>query len=209
MVGELPEKLTRNIEVDQSGCWVWTAFRNHDGYGRRYWNGRQKFVHRIVYESLVGKVPPKMELDHLCRVRACCNPAHLEIVTHKQNMERGLHNGGRNNREKTHCINGHAFTEANTYWRTDMRHGRICRTCRNNASHKAHGKTYTFMDDSWRGVERACSQCGSTFIPRTKKNAYCSEVCKQTFCNKRYRPRIKLGADHAKIEDVLVKAKLK
>lgn len=73
------------IVIDERGCWIWQFNRNPKGYGT--WNGR--LAHSLVYERLVGRVPAGLELDHICRVRPCVNPAHLEIVTHTENIRRG------------------------------------------------------------------------------------------------------------------------
>ncbi len=91
------------------------------------------YPHKVAYEELVGTVPEGAELDHLCRVRACCNPAHLEPVTHRENVERGgsLTN---DNAAKTACSRGHAFTPENTAIQTypDGRFmRRRCRACSN------------------------------------------------------------------------------
>ena len=137
---ELPQRLQNCISNTAGECWVYTKKLNQDGYGRIYWNGRQTMLHRITYELHVGKINSRMEIDHLCRNRACCNPSHLEQVTHKVNMERGLKNGGKKFREMTHCKYGHPFDEKNTYWRKDMKRGRICRKCRNVSATKSHKK---------------------------------------------------------------------
>lgn len=76
-------------EVDSNGCWIWQHAIGDDGYGR-IWNGRiMARAHRVYYERLVGPVPLGLELDHLCRVRSCVNPNHLEPVTHGENVRRG------------------------------------------------------------------------------------------------------------------------
>jgi hypothetical protein len=84
-------------------------------------------AHRVVYEALVGPVPEGLELDHTCDNPPCCNPGHLEPVTHAENMRRGKRNGAVVNRAKTHCKHGHEFTPANTY--TQTKGGRGCREC--------------------------------------------------------------------------------
>ena len=70
------------------GCWLWTAHRNADGYGVFRFDGQMGGAHRFAYRLLVGPVPEGMELDHLCRVRHCVNPDHLEVVTHAENVRR-------------------------------------------------------------------------------------------------------------------------
>ena len=104
--------------IDKSGdCWVWTGPKDRDGYGRshRLVDGRLKHagVHRWMYQQEVGPVPAGMELDHLCRNRACVRPSHLEPVTHRENNLRGV-GPIPANAKKTHCANGHEFTPENT-----------------------------------------------------------------------------------------------
>lgn len=81
-----------------------------------------------MYEHVKGPVPDGLELDHLCRVHNCVNPAHLEAVTHAENVRRG--EAGLHNPEKTHCPNGHAYTEENTLVINDPRGAyRRCKKC--------------------------------------------------------------------------------
>ncbi|KAB2977369.1 HNH endonuclease [Streptomyces sp. SS1-1] len=88
--------------------------------------GRYQMAHRVAYQEIVGPIPEGLQLDHLCRVRHCVNPAHLEPVTSRENTLRG-ENLVAINAAKTHCKRGHLFDAANTYrWRNS----RICRECR-------------------------------------------------------------------------------
>jgi hypothetical protein len=76
--------------LDVGVCWLWPGALDTSGYGCiKGDDGRTRTVHRLVYESLVGPVPPGMYLDHLCRVRHCANPDHLEPVTPSENRRRG------------------------------------------------------------------------------------------------------------------------
>lgn len=75
-------------------CWIWTGHVNENGYGRIGYKRKVTGTHRLAYELLVGPIPEGMEPDHLCRERACCNPAHLEPVTHDENMRRAAHAWG-------------------------------------------------------------------------------------------------------------------
>jgi hypothetical protein len=72
------------------GCWIWTLSRNRKGYGRWWTRGpdRGRLAHVVVWEIFNGPLPEGHELDHLCRVRACVNPAHLEPVDGLENLRR-------------------------------------------------------------------------------------------------------------------------
>ena len=135
MINHLPERLHRKIvegPIDTyagSACWIWVGTTAGNGYGRVKIPGTKSTVssHRLVFETLVGPIPPGLDLDHLCRVRACCNPAHLEPVTRAENLKRGVGSDvGKINRAKTHCPAGHPYDEENT-WRSKK--GRHCRQC--------------------------------------------------------------------------------
>jgi hypothetical protein len=71
------------------GCWLWEGAINSQGYGN-FWDG-VRFVkaHRFAYECLIGEIPEGLTIDHLCRVRHCVNPSHLEPVTMRENFLRG------------------------------------------------------------------------------------------------------------------------
>lgn len=128
------------LKVDTSGpCWLWTGARTGAGYGKLYRNGRAVEAHRVAYELFVGPIPPGLDLDHLCRNRACVNPAHLEPVTRSVNLRRGA--VGRSgataiNRGKTHCKRKHEFTPENTV--VDRRGRRNCRICKRDAARQRY-----------------------------------------------------------------------
>jgi hypothetical protein len=122
------ERLLAETTKTESGCWLWQGTLNHQRYGVVSHDGRSHSVHRAGYSALVGEIPEGLTLDHLCRVRHCWNPAHLEPVTIRENLLRGDTLAAINS-AKTHCVNGHRFSAENTYLRKDRR-GRECRTCR-------------------------------------------------------------------------------
>ena len=107
---------------DQLGCWPWSGPTREGRYGVI----GQRYAHRFAYELLVGPIPRDLEIDHLCRNRLCVNPDHLEPVTHRENILRGISLPARRARQN-HCKNGHAFTTENTYFRDNG--NRTCRTC--------------------------------------------------------------------------------
>jgi len=105
------------------GCWLWQGVAVH-GYGRmRRADQKNRAVHRLVYELLVGPIPAHLEPDHLCRQRNCARPDHLELVTHRENTMRGDTIGARNSAKAT-CPAGHAYD-------IFARGRRACRRCIN------------------------------------------------------------------------------
>ncbi len=112
--------------ANQTPCDIWPGSLDKDGYGRTHGT----LVHQRAYREAYGPVPDGLELDHICRVRACRNPQHLEAVTHTENMRRGDREAyGNYQRSKTHCPWGHPYSGDNLMSRACGRRG--CRTCEN------------------------------------------------------------------------------
>lgn len=95
------------------GCWLWGASKYPKGYGMFRFAGRPMQAHRFAYELVVGPIPDGLQIDHLCRVRHCVNPSHLEAVSNRENTLRGV-GATAVNAAKTHCERGHEFTPENT-----------------------------------------------------------------------------------------------
>ncbi len=122
--------------VMEGDCWVWTGAVGSSGYGHVAAGGRRGgmvSVHRTVWEHQNGPIPDGLQLDHLCGVIRCCNPEHLEPVTHKENQRRRA-------ARIAHCKNGHAFTEANT---RHGKNGRECRACHADRERKRRARRKT------------------------------------------------------------------
>lgn len=127
MIDRLPIRVQKKITIQSNGCWLWTGAKTSTGYGHlavgSRTDGSRRYVkaHRFVYEALRGPIDSEV-LDHLCRTPLCVNPWHLDAVTNRTNVARGVGHGHERN-----CPNGHPYSPDNTYVN---RGKRFCRTCR-------------------------------------------------------------------------------
>lgn len=135
-----------------SGCWLWVGTVSKQGYGSFSLAGKRFAAHRYSWEASRGPIPAGLQIDHLCRVRCCVNPQHLEPVTGKENVHRAAI-------LRTHCKHGHPFNEENTQYHGTVR---ICRKCVIRAR---------------RLYRRACKAVGIT-RPGGGESARHSQTCK-------------------------------
>lgn len=129
---EIKGRIERRLDVT-GDCWTWTGTCDRHGYGKiSIWDGgrgytRQRFVHILYFVACGGIIPAGYELDHLCRNPPCARPAHLEPVTHRENLRRGMSPSAIANRAGT-CVRGHPRTEETVYHKpgSGKRECRIC-----------------------------------------------------------------------------------
>lgn len=120
------ERFWAKVQKTES-CWLWAASLHGGGYGQFFWDGRKQLAHRLAYELLVGPIPEDLTIDHLCRVRRCVNPSHMEPVTRAENVLRGVGIAAQRARQ-TSCTHEHPFTPENTYF--TPKGTRVCIACR-------------------------------------------------------------------------------
>ena len=124
------------IPEPNSGCWIWTGCITKDGYGRFHDGTRVRNAHTYSYEYHGGVIPDRFHVDHLCRVRHCVNPRHLEAVPPRINLLRGMGWAGLHSR-RTHCPKGYLLLGDNCIIETDRGSShRRCRTCKNQRQFK-------------------------------------------------------------------------
>jgi len=110
------------VPEPNTGCWLWTGSLTRGGYAQIRVGGRLVYVHRVSYEMKHGPIPDGLTLDHLCRVRSCANPDHVQPVTHAENMRRA---------RRSVCRQGHEYDLS---WNGGAR--RRCSICFNAARRK-------------------------------------------------------------------------
>lgn len=135
----MAERIRSSSEQNIDGCWLWLRTIQREGYGkitiRVDGKPATRLAHRVSYETFVAPIPDGLWIDHLCRVRSCVNPAHLEPVTPQQNVRRSpIH--AANFRKDGKCSSGHVLSEVGTYKSGDYD---ACKACgkRNQAKSRA------------------------------------------------------------------------
>lgn len=118
---------------DLGNCLIFCGADNGNGYGQFRYNGRNNYAHRYAWERVHGQIPGDLTVDHLCRVRRCCNVDHLELVEGVENYLRAV-------RIRTHCPNGHEYKPENIYRKRGMEQRRLCKTCKEEASRRGQAK---------------------------------------------------------------------
>ena len=128
-----------------SGCWLWTGHINSlRHYGYVGYQGKLWHAHRLVYTLLVGPIPKPLTVDHKCRTRSCVNPAHLRLLTNRENWSIGFAPTAINAR-KIHCDRGHSLTNGNVRIRRGTTTHRVCRACERERSRRRRGQLWPRM----------------------------------------------------------------
>lgn len=119
------DRMVPRVRFQPDGCLIWTGSLNSRGYGLVSVAGRAELAHRVSYQVEVGPIADDLTVDHLCKTKACVNPAHMEIVTREENSRRGsLHTG------QTHCKRGHELAGVNLIVKSRGPGRTPCRNCR-------------------------------------------------------------------------------
>lgn len=142
--GSSIERFLNYIAINENGCWEWTGFLYPSGYGCFQINGSSTRSHRFAYEwfnqcKLPNYKLTNLQLDHLCRNRKCVNPDHLELVTARENVQRGSRSLA-NIPKKTCCLRGHLYSDKTTF--IDYKGYTKCRECK-----KIYDKKYRQKGD--------------------------------------------------------------
>lgn len=175
----LDPRFAASIEVDSSGCWRWLLGKDRDGYGRVKRGGRNRRPHRYILELFGHHIPEGYEVDHLCKVRDCSYPPHLEAVPPIVNLRRSDAPPVVNARA-THCHRGHPLSGDNLYIAPNDPGRRGCKACRDNTSRQVYLQRtacrvgHPYPEESQRDTRgrRVCAICRAAAIAKTHATRY-------------------------------------
>lgn len=123
------QRFFERIQLDEeTGYWIWPT-QSSEGYGVANTRDGLVYLHIFAYQFFSGAVPAGKEIDHVCRRRACCNPAHLEAVTRRQNFLRGAHHSAVAHVTRR-CRRGHVLTDDNVTYIATRPNRLVCKTCK-------------------------------------------------------------------------------
>ncbi len=152
-----------SIPVTESGCIIWIGCCDAKGYGRMSINYKKYGAHRASYELAKGPIPIDRQIDHLCRVRCCINPDHLEAVTVQENISRGQGIAVQRKRQ-THCIYGHPLSGDNLLIQKGRYRG--CRLCMSRWSLEHSRKKHL-------ETRKKCPKCGGWMRSKSMTCTHC------------------------------------
>ncbi len=149
-------RIAAKIQPSADGCWLWIGGKYWDGYGLVNFTSPRttRRAHRVVYETVRGPIPKGLVTDHLCRVRYCVNPQHIEIVSIRENLLRGETSTARN-AAVTHCPQGHPYDDEHMFMYNGSRCCRACVNARNRAYRHKHSERLKQYCKEWRVRKRA------------------------------------------------------
>ena len=150
------QEFKRKLRVLPNGCWLWTGWVQGSGYGGLKVNGKNEQAHRMAYRLIKGPIKKGLCVLHRCDIPLCCNPKHLWLGTHQDNSDDKIAKDrqGWSNRPKTHCVNGHAFTQENI--RRKPNGCKSCRICGNEKSRLNMARSRRENPEKHREANRRC-----------------------------------------------------
>ncbi len=188
---DLPPVLRDKISIPiGTGCWIWTAGKTVQGYGRLWVGGTYRPAHRLAFVALRGEIAGGLPLDHLCRCHPCVNPDHLEAVTHRVNILRGI-GPTAINAQKTHCPAGHPFSGDNLSKYTGQRVCLACHAVQSKDFRRRHreaaGKAILVGNTDKTHCNRGHELSGENLIRRHDGHRGCRSCARET--SRRYEAR--------------------